>query len=274
MKTKHFLFFTLGMFLVTLIACTKDSDDFAMDLGSKTSTQSRDAGNLRISYDMETSQNIKPTKGSIKDLCALDIKMITVPSSTSTVTTSIGPGGETCMEFIDEVTSTGSKNPKEGRRNQTVTKYCDGLLTFTDENGTTTTITSKLDISMFESIYKSYSYTETQKDSVLNVMIQDAKNNGAEVTQNGNALTIKEIDADGNTVTLVYDIKNHVLVASSTVDKNGNPISNTKLGYKCTADGKIVPDYVISYNYKNDLICSEPVITVEQVNFNNFKVSL
>jgi len=264
----------LGMFLVTLIACTKDSDDLSEDFGPRTSTSSRSSDNLRISYDMDTSQDIKPTKGEIKDLCALDIKILNVPSISSTVNTTIGPGGEACMEIIDKPRGRGTKGSKENRGGETVTKYCDGILTFTDTDGTVSTIESQVDLSFFESIYKSYYYTKEQKDNEMNIMIQDAKNNGATVSQKGNALTITEVDADGNTHTTIYDIENHVMVESSTVDKNGNIISKTSLGYKCTQDGKIVPDFIVSYNYKNDLLCSDPVYSVEQVQFNNFKITL
>lgn len=274
MKAKHFLVFTLGIFLVTLIACSKDSDGLDEDFSSKPKTSLRSSNQLEISYEMNTSQNIKPTTGTIQDLCAMDIKILTVPSSTSTVTTTLGPEGQACIRIVDFVQDRYGREIKGGSNKKTTTEYCGGRLVFTDTDGSVTHVETEVDINIFKTIYESYYYTETQKDSAMNVMILEAKNDGAKVTKKGNALTITSVDADGNTETIVYDIKNHVVVASSTVDKEGNLITKTSLGYKCNADGKIVPDFVINYNYKDNMICSDPVFTVEQVQFDNFRVTL
>ncbi len=273
MKPKHFLLFTLGMFLVTLIACSKDSDGLDEDF-SPISTTERSKDQLRIRYDMSTSQNIKPTTGTIQDLCPLDIKILTVPSSTSSVSTTMGPDGQVCMSFIDEVLEPGGKKSRPGRGNKTTTKYCNGVLSFTDTDGTKTVVDAELDVSMFQSIYQSYYYTEEQQDSAMNVMILDAQKEGATVTTNGNALTITQVDEEGNTETVVYDIENHVVVSSSHVDPNGNVKTKTTLGYRCTPDGRVVPDYVISYDYNDNMICSDPIYNIEQVKFDNFQITL
>lgn len=287
MNSKHFLFLIVSIFLVTLIACSKDTDGFYLDSDSAKSTTARGANELRISYDMDASQNIKPINGTIKDLCAMDIKIMTIPSTTTSVNTSIGPNGQACMEMVERplwgpkenVGKPTNGNGRPGRPGgtggkPTTTKYCNGVLTFTDTDGSVTTIETAIDNDMLQSIYENYVYTESQQDSVMNVMIKDAEKSGAKVTQNGNALTILEVDADGNTTTTVYDIKNHVIVSTSTVDGNGNILSKTTLTYKCTEDGKIVPDSVISYNYNDNMVCSDPVYNVEQIQFKNFKISI
>lgn len=275
MNSKHLLLLTVGIVLVTLIACTKDTDSFSLDPSATKSTTARGTSELSISYDMSSSQNIEPTSGSIKDLCALDVKIIYIPSSTTSVTTTLGPDGQACLKMVETIQDKdrGKRGGKDDK-NTTVTEYCNGVLVFTDTDGTTTTVETVIDVTMFKTIYESYYYTETQKDSVMNLMILEAEKSGAKVKKNGNALTITEIDAEGNTVTTVYDIKNHVVVATSTVDKDGNIISKTTLGYKCTPDGKIIPDFVISYNYKDNMICSDPIYTVEQVQFENFQITL
>jgi len=261
------------MFLVTLIACSKDSEDLSTDFNPKSSTSTRSANDLRISYDMATSQNIKPTTGSIEDLCALDIKMLTIPNSNSTVTTTLDANGNVCFRIIDLTNE--RRHPEKGREvSKTITDYCNGQLTYTDSDGTVTSIDTETDLALFQSIFESYFFNETQKDSAMNVMILEAERAGAKVTKKGNALTIISVDADGNTSTTVYDMKNHVMVASTTVDEKGNLISKTTLGYKCDIDGKIVPDYAISYSYKDNMICSDPIYSIEQVKFENFKTSI
>ena len=273
MKFKFLLFLTLGAFLVTLIACSEDSDSSLLD-DEPRMTSTRSSQNLSISYEMTTEQIIEPTIGTLEDLCAIDVKMIAVPSTTTTVNTSFSPSGDPCIT-MNEQASRARGEVKGGKEtNGTSTTFCEGVITHTDENGVTTSTQVDIDLSFFQSIAQSFYYTETQKDSAMNVMILDAKNNGAITKINNNALTIIETDADGNTITTLYDMKNHVMIGSQTTDPSGKIIDKTMLTYTCKSDGTMVPNYFVNYNYKDNMICSDPIYTVEQVNFNNFQISL
>lgn len=272
MNSKHYLFLILGGFLVTLIACSKDTDDLSLDTKQNPRTSIRGANELSINYEMTTTQNIEPTSGDLQDLCAMDIKILAVPSTTASVSTTIGPNGEICMTMNESVLIPYENTFKKRRRG--ITNYCNGVLSFTDPDGQTTTVETVVDVNMFQTIFQSYYMTDAQKDQAMEDMINEAKNAGAKVKKNGNALTITSTDADGNTETIVYDIENHVVVSTSVVSPQGDIISKTTLGFKCTPDGKIIPDFIISSNFNGDMICSDPVYSVEQVQFDNFQINL
>ncbi len=271
MKLKFFLFLTLGTFLVTLIACTDESDRSLLDDGNDFVSE-RSINNLSISYEMTTDQIIEPTTGTLEDLCAIDVRLIAVPSSTTTVSTTFDQSGRPCIEMQEKL-NTRDRNGGKGNSYST-TKLCDGVLTQTAPDGSTTTVQVDYDVKFFQTIAQSYYYTEIQKDSAMNVMILEAQNNGATTTINGNALTITEVDEDGNTTTTVYDMKNHVMISSQTTDPSGNLISKTILTYECKPDGTIIPKFIANYDYKENMICSDPVFTVEQISFNDFRVTL
>ena len=275
MKLKLFVFLTLGAFLVTLIACSDEMDSSLLDDDGPRVVSDRSSNALSISYEITTDQMIEPTNGTIEELCAIDIKMIAVPSSTTTVSTTFNPDGEACIimeQKTQERGQKGGKASKGGKAN--TTSYCNGVLTHTSEDGSTTTYETDIDIKFFKTIYENYYYTETQKDSVMNVLIEDAKNSGAKTTINGDVLTIIEIDTEGNTTTTVYDMKNHVMITSQTTDPSGKILNKTVLNYTCKPDGTLVPKFIVNYNYKDDLICSDPVYTIEQSTFNNYQISL
>lgn len=272
MKLKYFLFLSLGVFLVTLIACSDESDASLLDDGPGY-VSARSSQDLSISYEMTSRQSIEPTKGTLEDLCALDVSMIAVPNSETIVNTTFSANGEPCIT-MDESSRNDSRYEGGKTTGGTKTTFCGGVLSYTSADGITSTYDVGFDVTFYKSLAQSYYYTESQKDSSMNMMILEAKNNGATTVIKNDVLTIIEKDDEGNTTTSIYDMKNHVMITSQTTDASGKIISKTSLNYKCNPDGTIVPDFIINYKFKNNLICSDPVYTIEQVLFNNFQISL
>jgi len=272
MKLKYFLFLSLGAFLVTLIACSDESDASLLDDGPGY-ISARSSQDLRISYEMTKTQIIKPTRGTLEDLCAVDVSMIAVPTSTTIVNTTFGQNGEPCIT-MEEPSRNGGRNEGGKTNGGTKTTYCEGQLSYTAADGSTTTFDVGFDVSFYKSLAESFYYTETQKDSAMNVMILEAKNDGATTKINNGVLTITETDEFGNNITSIYDMKNHIMITSQTTDPSGKILDKTTLNYTCNPDGTIVPDFIINYTFKNKMVCSDPVYTIEQVMFNNYQISL
>jgi len=261
---------SITLMIILLIACSDETSLGPSIFEEKESDSRGLAQQVDISYEVTESHSFQPIDGTMQDVCLLDLKILTIPPTTKSVSTTINGDGSFCSQVEGyNVTRTESK----GNRPDYTISLCNGEVTYTDSTGTTK-VDMTVDPGFIVAVTQTFGLNEEQKLQLFNQLMQEAEDNGAEVQDNGSSVTITTTNDDGSTTEIIYDKNAMAIVSSVTTDKSGVVTSKTVIVYTCHQDGTVTPKSIINVNLNQSTVCSPPVITQDILSFDNFQVDV
>jgi len=153
---------------------------------------------------------------------------------------------------------------------EATTKYCNGILTYITED-TTLTKSVTVNFEFWKQVAQGYLYTESEVEVNFETMIQTQKQNGAQVVQDNNTISVTETSATGETITSVYNKHTNLLMYTELKDANGEKLKTFAYEYTCSPQGKIVPKSIMTTTTSTSAVCKTPFTKNEWMTFANFQ---
>ena len=279
MKTKYYLF--LGCLSLCLFACQEDVLDTSTSRSQGKALSRSSMGldcELFISYQKETKSYLSSAKGESLDDCLYDI----VSNSTDVVKQAI----ETCLRKrstpctkITDISSRGLRRGKETKVDEyrpphiKTMEICNGQSVVTTSEGETTVHEVENSNEQTMHMFSSLIMTQEEIDSTMTVFVKGLDAAGAHYEISGNYLTVTETADDGSTYTVLYDIKNGVVIGETLTDNTGAIEWSKSNAYTCTDDGRLIIDFSKTVEALVSYYCDKEITKTEVTDYSNFSIN-